>query len=144
MYRSGGFALVTAIFLLAVLATVSVYFVDVIATEHQGAALDITGSRAYQAARAGIEWGAYSILKNPSGSYAASCRTGSATRTIDFSGYGLHATVTCTSSAHSEAGESVQVYRIRATSCNQAGGCPGPNPGSPDYVERQIEAIMSQ
>ncbi|HQT26060.1 MAG TPA: agglutinin biogenesis protein MshP [Burkholderiales bacterium] len=146
--REKGFALVTAIFLLVALASVAAYLVDVIAVEHQSSALDLTGSRAYQAARAGIEWAAYSVLKNPSGTYAAACRAGPTRQTIDYTGNlaTLHATVACTSSAHSEAGATVNVYRIVSTACNlpSSGACPNLDPESQDYVERQLEAVMAK
>ncbi|MFH0935175.1 MAG: agglutinin biogenesis protein MshP, partial [Pseudomonadota bacterium] len=60
-----GFSLVSAIFLLVVLAGLGVAMVSISTTQNQGLAMDVMGSRAYQAASAGIEWAAYNIASNP-------------------------------------------------------------------------------
>lgn len=60
-----GFVLPTAIFLLVILAALGGYMVSLSRTSHLSSALDIQGSRAYQAARAGIEWAAWQLLQNP-------------------------------------------------------------------------------
>ena len=61
-----GFSLVSAIFLLVVIAMLGTFAVTLSTTQHQSAAMDVMGSRAYQAARAGIEWAAYHVsTKNP-------------------------------------------------------------------------------
>ncbi|WP_229508025.1 agglutinin biogenesis protein MshP [Massilia sp. Dwa41.01b] len=49
----------TAIFLLVVLAGLGVALVSVFTTQQQSSLLDESGARAYQAARAGIEWGLF-------------------------------------------------------------------------------------
>jgi MSHA biogenesis protein MshP len=55
--RAGGFAIVSAIFILVVLASLAGFIVSVTATQSLTFAQDIQGARAYQAARAGTEWG---------------------------------------------------------------------------------------
>ncbi|HEY6280567.1 MAG TPA: hypothetical protein VIW72_02070 [Burkholderiales bacterium] len=57
-----GFLLVTAIFLLVILAALGAFILTISGTQQTGSALDVQGSRAYQAARAGIEWGSYQVL----------------------------------------------------------------------------------
>lgn len=49
----------------------------------------------------------------------------------------------CASTAHTEAGNPVTIYRLTATACNQpaAGACPNPAPGV-DYVERLVQAAV--
>lgn len=59
-----GFAMVTAIFLLVVLAALGAAMLTFSSAQHVGSAMDVQGARAYQAARAGIEWGAYKVLIN--------------------------------------------------------------------------------
>lgn len=54
--RAAGAGLVTAIFLLVVLAGLAAALVSLFGSQRQSAALDEQGARAYQAARAGIEW----------------------------------------------------------------------------------------
>lgn len=56
-----GFSLVSAIFLLVVLAGLGAAMVSFSTTQNQGLAMDVMGSRAYQAASAGIEWAAYNV-----------------------------------------------------------------------------------
>ncbi len=60
--RSGGFAIVSAIFILVVLATLAGFIVSVTTTQNLTFAQDVQGVRAYQAARAGTEWGIYQWL----------------------------------------------------------------------------------
>ena len=66
-----GFSLVSAIFLLVVLAALGAAMVNFSTTQNQTQAMDVMGSRAYQAADAGIEWAAYNIELNPAVSAAA-------------------------------------------------------------------------
>lgn len=56
-----GFSLVSAIFLLVVLAGLGAAMVTFSSSQNQAQALDVMGSRGYQAAQAGIEWAAYNI-----------------------------------------------------------------------------------
>jgi MSHA biogenesis protein MshP len=59
--RIRGFALVSAIFILVVLAALGAFIVNISTSQQIGSALDVQGVRAYQAARAGIEWGLYQV-----------------------------------------------------------------------------------
>ena len=61
-----GFGIVTAVFLLVVLAGLGAALVNLSTVQHTASALDVQGARAYQAARAGIEWGLYRQLRNNS------------------------------------------------------------------------------
>jgi MSHA biogenesis protein MshP len=62
-----GFLLVTAIFLLVILAALGAFILTISGTQQTSSALDVQGTRAYQAARAGIEWASYQVLINPGG-----------------------------------------------------------------------------
>jgi MSHA biogenesis protein MshP len=55
--RQRGFAIVAGIFILVVLAGLAAFVVSVTSTQHLTYAQDVQGARAYQAARAGVEWG---------------------------------------------------------------------------------------
>jgi len=55
-----GFSIITAIFLLVVLSFLGIAMVSFSTSQHQSAAMDVMGSRAYQAARGGIDWMAVS------------------------------------------------------------------------------------
>ena len=62
-----GFSLISAIFLLVVLAGLGAAMVSFSTAQNQSQAMDVLGSRAYQAANAGIEWAAFNIALNPGG-----------------------------------------------------------------------------
>jgi MSHA biogenesis protein MshP len=59
--NQSGFSLVSAIFLLVVLAVLGAGMVSFSTMQNQSQSLDVMGSRAYRAAQAGIEWAAYNI-----------------------------------------------------------------------------------
>ncbi|MES2772190.1 MAG: hypothetical protein V4623_09535, partial [Pseudomonadota bacterium] len=59
-----GFALISAILLLVVLAALAGFVISVSTTQSRSQALDIQNAQAQQAARAGLEWIAYQINKN--------------------------------------------------------------------------------
>lgn len=140
--RQAGVGLVTAIFLLVVLAGLAVAMVALGTSQQAGSALDVQGARAYQAARAGIEWGLYQNLRTPGRQCLASSSFAlPASSTLR----GFVVTVSCTStpapaSAPSANAPALVRYVISATACNLQpanGSCPNPS-NNPDYVERQI------
>lgn len=63
-HRQRGFTIVSAIFILVVLAALGAFIVNVSTNQQIGSALDVQGVRAYQAARAGIEWGIYKVTRD--------------------------------------------------------------------------------
>jgi MSHA biogenesis protein MshP len=139
--RGTGVGLVTAIFLLVVLAGLAVAMVAIGGAQQSGSALDVQGARAYQAARAGIEWGLYQNMRTPNQCPASFTIALPATSTLN----GFVVTVSCTRTpapASAPAGNASALVRyvITATACNLQpanGSCPNPS-NSPDYVERQI------
>lgn len=134
--RSAGLGLVTAIFLLVVMAGLAVALVSISSAQHTASALDVQGARAYQAARAGIEWGLFKSMRPPGQCLPSASFQLPATSTLkDFA-----VTVTCVKIAAPSGGApSLARFVITATACNQpaAGACPHPG-NSPDYVERQL------
>ena len=62
--KSGGVALVTAIFLLVVLSGLAVAVVSLTTSQQSAAAQDEQSARAYQAARAGMEWALFISLQS--------------------------------------------------------------------------------
>ena len=133
--RSAGAGLVTAIFLLVVLAGLAVALVSIFGAQRQSSALDEQGARAYQAARAGIEWG---LFQRATG--AADC-SASFPLPNDSTMAGFSVTVVCEPADGAVFGSStvnLDRWRIRATACTGAGPCPTRD-NRPDYVERVIE-----
>jgi MSHA biogenesis protein MshP len=130
--RSAGVGLVTAIFLLVVLAGLGVAMVTLFTTQQASSTLDEQGARAYQAARAGIEWGLFQHLRNDSCTPVTSFVPQAATLS------GFTVTVTCTPSGTSP----LVRYVIRSAACNQPanGACTETSAtNNPDYVARKIE-----
>lgn len=138
-----GFGLATAIFLLVVLAALGAFLLTVSGLQQTSSALDLQGSKAYQAARAGIEWGVFQALRN--GSCAA---PSAATSFIPAGGTLTEFTVTvgCAATPYSEVTAATgNVYLITATACNRptAGRCDTVVAPGPNYVERQLQATMA-
>lgn len=137
--RMRGFSLVTAIFLLVVLAGLGAVMVNVFTLQQHESALDVQGVRAEQAARAGIEWGVYRQLIdgqcNPSVSFALPAGTSLSSFSVS---------VQCSTATGPG---TLTSWTITSTACNQpAAAMPRcPNPGNnPDYVQRRLQAVLSQ
>lgn len=140
--RSAGAGLVTAIFLLVVLAGLAVALVAIFTSQRQGVLLDEQGARAYQAARAGVEWGLFQRLRRPD---SGGCAPG-APHAVALSGEvlgGFTVSVTCTlvaGPASEDPAVNLDRWIIRSVACAPAvdNACP-PGSSDPDYVRRVIE-----
>ena len=98
-------------------------------TQHQTVNIALLGARAFEAARTGIEWGAFQALDS------ASCGTNTLNLTEGgLDGFGVD--VTCTSSTHTETGNTYNVYLIDVEAT--AGTY-----GTPDYVSRRMQATVT-
>ena len=146
--RQSGASMILALFLVVTLAGVGGFLVSIYTVQQQTTTQDELAHRAYQAARAGLEWGAYQLLRQPGVGFANSCDTsGSFTQTIPFTAAsgnlnGFSVRVTCTSfGSQAEGGDTVRSYRIVARGCNQA-NCAAPTLG-PFYVERELQATVA-
>ena len=118
---------------------------------------DVHGVRAYQAARAGIEWGAWQVLDPNHTLNPATCSPvvlpGCPAASTNLSGLDgslspFTVTVTCSAVINApttEGNREIGAYQIIATACNQpsAGACPNASPAA-GYVERQLQATLSK
>lgn len=59
-----GVSIITGVFLLLLMSVLAAVIANVVSTAHVNLAADIGGARAYQAARAGAEWGMYQLDPN--------------------------------------------------------------------------------
>lgn len=139
----GGFALPSAIFLVVVLAALAGFISNLSVVQQAGHMADIRGIRAYQAARAGVEWGLFDLLRN-------NACVGAGTTIAPGGGLAeFTVTVVClpngAAATNTEVATDLVVRRIVATACNQpaAGVCPNPVPGN-NYVERQISIVAGR
>jgi MSHA biogenesis protein MshP len=131
-----GISIVTAIFLIVILAALAGFAARIFSVQQQSSGLDVLGSQAYAAAQSGIDWGAYQALR----SSACALSTNLAMPAGPSAAFTV--TVTCNQTTHNEAGSTVTMYSLVSTACNQpaAGVCPGA-PGD-SYVERQVTATV--
>jgi MSHA biogenesis protein MshP len=161
--RQRGLGIITAIFLMVVLALLGAFMLSVTGVQQSSLQLDVQGVRAYQAARAGIEWGAWQVLDpnhtlNPvtcSPVVLAGCAGagGPPVYTTNLSGLAgslspFTVTVTCSATINApttEGNRNISAYQIIATACNQpsGGACPNASPAG-GYVERQLQATLSK
>ena len=142
-----GFAILSAIFVLVVLASLGAYVMTISSAQHMGSALDIEGSRVLQASRAGMDWAIARAVNAPTAFGAGNCQTGSPSVNLatgsggDFAAFsGYTVSVTCIGTAFTDGASSLYNYALTATACNQpnAGSCPNTaTPGS-NYVERRL------
>jgi MSHA biogenesis protein MshP len=141
--RSAGVGIVTAIFLLVVLAGLGVALVTLSTGQQQAIALDEQGVRAQQAARAGIEWGLYHRLRD------TNCADGGvypvALAGNVLSGFTVfvscrQAGVPAERPVSTDPDVNLDRWIIRAEACAPAvaGACPARS-SNPDYVRRVIE-----
>jgi MSHA biogenesis protein MshP len=158
LHPAQGFAIVTAIFLLVVLAALGAFIVTIFSHQQAGTGMDIQGVRAYQAARAGVDWGIYQIQATPAYNFsygtpavavgnappnARACPASPASFVPPATTLAAF-TVTVTCTATVDANNGPTVFRLVATACNEpaGGACPNNAPTSPDYVERRIEVTL--
>lgn len=150
--REYGFSIVAAIFLIVVLALLGTAIVYVTGLQQSGHQLDILGARAYQAARAGIEWGAFQVL-DPNNSIGTAALPVCPTSPTNLTGLAgslapFTVTVTCNATINApttEGNRNIGAYRVIANACNQpaAGACPNAAPAN-GYVERELQATFSK
>lgn len=140
-----GFSIITAIFLLVVLSFLGIAMVSFSTSQHQSSAMDVMGSRAYQAARSGIEWANYHVASSPAGVEWLGCTAGPPAAT--FTGMGgtlapFTVVVNCAAASHVEGGSSIWTYDVSAVACTEA-VCPSVAPGA-NYVERVISVKLGK
>ncbi|MHB1334012.1 MAG: hypothetical protein ACYCY1_15585 [Sulfuriferula sp.] len=126
-----GFAIVAAIFLLVVLSALGAFMLTFSSVQHITSAQDVQGTRAYQAARTGIEWGAYQVL------ISSNCPS-STTLTAGGTQAGFSILVQCNAfPSTTEGGNTVNMYQIISTASQGT-------LGSATYVERQLQATLGK
>jgi MSHA biogenesis protein MshP len=136
--RDAGFALPTAIFLVVVLAALAAFMVRVSITASSSQALDFQATRAYQAARAGIEWAAYLTLDpDNSGVDPDPCPASPSSVTLDGVLAQFTVSVTCARTLETDGATSVAIYQIMSTASTGTTGTNG-------YVERVISTVLAK
>jgi MSHA biogenesis protein MshP len=127
--RQTGFSLMSAIFLLVVLAGLGVYAVRLNTLQQQTVTAGLRAAQAFHAARSGVAWGAYRALNGGfCGSTTLNLTEGATA--------GFRVTVQCSQSTHTEGSSTVRVFvfDVRA----EAGAY-----GGPDYVSRRLQTKLT-
>ncbi len=136
-FSNQGFSLVTALFLIVVLAVLAGYMINLRGVQQFTVVMSVQGARALQAARAGLEYGAFRALN------AGSCN---ASETIVFGAAEpalepFSVALTCIQSSHTEDTTTINFYELTATATNGNYGS-GIN-ANPDYVSRRLRTTVS-
>jgi MSHA biogenesis protein MshP len=145
--RMRGASLITALFLVVVLAGLTAAVVRLVMVQQATAAMDMLGVQAYQAARSGLEWGLFQQLRVPRPPpLEVGCFTSPSTFAMPQDG-GLRnftVTVTCAAAAGNLVGNTTNRWAIAAVACNQPGpaGCPNPS-NNAEYVQRRVQAELN-
>jgi MSHA biogenesis protein MshP len=128
--KARGFAAVAAVFLVVMLAALGAFMVGISNTQNLTSAQDVQGSRAYWAARAGLEWGVVNHLA------AAGCVAASTALVVE----GFNVTVTCAMATYTDSGitsgVSPRIFQFTATAVS-AGAV-----GSVGYTERSLSTSL--
>lgn len=144
-----GFTLLSVVFILVVLTALGAALANIALRQQMGSAAEVDAARALQAARAGLEWAAFQVLRNPAPPAAAPACFGS----TSFSPAGLGSftvTVSCTrtpgSGTVSDGSTALAFYQLVATACNgpSGGACPTTATPAATYAERQLTWTVSR
>jgi MSHA biogenesis protein MshP len=125
-----GFALVAAVLVMVVLSLLGAWMLSLSNTQRISSVRDLLGSRAYYAARAGMEWGAYQAML---GNCSASAALPSA---VAATGFDVQVACARTGPLSEGSVSNIMVYEITATASTGS-------LGAHDYAERQLQAIVS-
>jgi MSHA biogenesis protein MshP len=128
-----GFALVAAIFIVVVLAMLGIMMVTIGGMQRATVSAAAQGTRAYYAARSGIEWGVFQAL---AGGCAAAAAPSPGFLLTQPGLDGFSVVVSCASSQHRERNDTYNVYAITATATFGAFG-------NTDYVSRTLNTTVT-
>lgn len=129
-HRQAGFSLVSAVFIVVIIALLAGYLVNLGNVQRSTAILGLQGLRATAAAHSGLEWAIARVLADNA------CM---ATTRFDLAGRGLNdfdVRVACSSQGVTEGALSYQVFRLSVTASHGI-------QGSEDFVQRQQVASVS-
>ena len=132
--RQHGFGLVAAMFVIIIITAVITAMARLAETQNTTNSMAIQQARAYQAARAGLEWGIYKALKEG----APSCDLNQQFTPSGFVGFTV--TVDCRLTdvgPVAEENKTVTLYTLTSTAEYGAAG-------NPDYAYRRLSAVVEK
>jgi len=148
--QARGFAFVTAIFLLLILGAFAAFVVNFVTHAHATTALAVQGARAYEVARAGIEWATYQVRLEVASAASGTinlpaCFGSPASPALPAAFTDFNVQVNCqrypatgaVPEFHEEGARRVVIYVLTATATSGT-------VGASDYVERRLEARIEK
>lgn len=139
-----GFAAIAAIFLIVVLAALGGFMVTFSNTQQITSVQDVQGSRAYWAARAGLEWAIVRIPVDPTlcintalTLVVATVATAALPTPIE----GFTVDILCASNVYKEGANDTTIYSIESRAHSDTATIPV---GSLGYIERSVSASMER
>lgn len=129
-----GAALVSAIFLLVVLAALGAYMITVSGVQQTTTNRALISVRAYFAARAGLEWGIHQVVSPFPIPPPAACPAPATFTPVGFGFDGVSVAVNC---SRTDYDDGVPTYIYVFTSTGSHGTA-----GTTEYVERRLEATV--
>lgn len=134
-----GFAAITAVFLIVVLAALGGFMLTVSTTQQLTSAQDIQGSRAYWAAQGGLEWAMATVSASapvaPALLPLPTCPLSAPPSSLD----GFTLIITCSSQTYSEAANTVNIFRLTSVAYTGSDAV-----GSLGFVERSVSALIER
>lgn len=134
-----GFAAMAAIFLVVALAAMGGFMITFSNAQQLTSAQDLQGSRAYWAARGGLEWAIAGVVAtSPLASATSpqvSCPVVSPPAVID----GFALLITCTAHTYSESGVTVNIFQLTSIASSI-----GAAVGSLGFIERSVSASIER
>ncbi|MCG8324078.1 MAG: hypothetical protein MI673_01055 [Thiotrichales bacterium] len=129
-----GVSLVTAIFLVVVVASIGAYMVTIGQTQQRTTALSVLGEHGMNAAASGLEWAIHRAVQ------AAAAGLNCAPGTVNFTPAApaldnFNVTVTCSVQNFEEGTTNYNVYSLSATAAMNAFG-------NPDFISRTLRASV--
>lgn len=132
--RQNGVSLVTAIFLVVIVASIGAFMLTIGQTQQKTTALSVLGQRSMNAAASGIEWGIQRAIQG--GGAGLDCSPGTVSFSPGVTGMnGFNVAVTCNVQSFEEGTTTYNVYTLTSTATLNAFG-------SEDFISRSLRAVI--
>ncbi len=133
-FRSSGAAILSAIFLIVVLAALGASMASLTSVQHDTEAKSILAARVYYGAKSGLEWGIQQTISDPAPPARCAPSTPVTLGAPVFQG--VTVTVTCAAARYGGTGAPFTYYLVSIATV-------GSGPGGLGYAERRMEATVS-
>lgn len=129
--KNKGFALVSAVFILVILAMMSSFIISISIISNKTTEFSLQGTRAYFAAKTGLDWGIKQIISNPT-----VCPATTALSLTQGGLKGFVSTVSCSATQYTEGSSTFNVFNLTALATKGSFG-------NVDYVSRQMQVSVT-